>query len=102
LADLKKKTASIGDIIIVSVFKLRNKSKRKSKVKKGEVFKALVTRTKFKSSKPDGLAIWFGNNSVSLLTKQNKPVGSRVLGPLPSCLKSGTFLKITSTSYGIV
>tara|TARA_B110000908_G_scaffold70041_1_gene84450 strand:- start:517 stop:897 length:381 start_codon:yes stop_codon:yes gene_type:complete len=102
LGGFKKKTAGIGDIVIVSVLRLRNKSKKKSKVKKGEVFKALITRTKFKKSKPDGFTIGFGTNSVSLLTKQNKPVGSRVLGPLPSFLKSGNFLKISSISYGIV
>ena len=102
LGGFKKKTAGIGDIIIVSVLRLRNKSKKKSKVKKGEVFKAVITRTKFKKSKLDGFFIGFGTNSVSLLTKQNKPIGSRMLGPLPSFLKSSNFLKISSTSYGIV
>lgn len=100
LGGFKKKTANIGDIIVVSVIKLRNKSKKTAKVKKGEVFKALVTRTKSKKSKVNGFSVWFDSNSASLLTKQNKPIGSRILGPLPSCLKYGKFSKIVSTSYG--
>ena len=101
LGGFKKKTAGIGNIIVVSVLKLRNKSKKVSKVKKGEVLKALIIRTKFKKLKSDGSYIWFGNNSVSLLNKQNKPIGSRVLGPTPSYLISEKFSKIVSTSHGI-
>ena len=101
LGGFKRKTAGIGDVIIVSVSKLRNKSKKKSKVKKGEVLKALVIRTRFKKFKSDGSYIWFGNNSVSLLSKQNKPIGSRVLGPLPFYLMPEKFSKIVSTSHGI-
>ena len=101
LGGFKKKTAKIGDIIVVSVSKLRNKSKKTSKVKKGEVLKALIIRTKFKKSKSDGSFMWFGNNSVSLLNKQNKPIASRVLGPLPAFSIPVNFSKIASTAVTI-
>lgn len=101
LGGLKKKTANIGDIIVVSVLKLRNKSKKTSKVKKGEVLKALIIRTKSKIAKSDGSFIWFGNNSVSLLNRQNKPVGNRVLGPLPVSFISSNFSKVISTAVAI-
>ena len=102
IGGFKKKTACIGDIIVVSVLNLRNKSKKTSKVKKGEVLKALIIRTKYKKLKSDGSYIWFGNNSVSLLNKQNKPIGSRVLGPVFLDFIPGTFSKIVSTSHVIV
>ena len=102
LGGLKKKIANVGDIIVVSVFKLRNKSKKSSKVKKGEVLKALIIRTKSKKYKSDGSYVWFGNNSVSLLNKQNKPIGSRVLGPFSTNTLSDNFFKIVSTSQKIL
>lgn len=102
LGGLKKKTAGIGDVIIVSVVKLRNKSKNKSKVKKGEVLKALIIRTKYKKVKCDGSCVWFHTNSVSLLNKQDKFIGTRILGPLPSYLMSEKFSKIVSTSNSII
>ena len=98
LGGSKKKNAKTGDIIVVSVLKLRNKSKKTSKVKKGEVLKALVIRTKFKKLKADGSFMWFRNNSVSLLNKQNKPIASRVLGPLPVFSIPVNFSKIASTA----
>ena len=97
LGGLKRKIAKSGDIIVVSVLKLRNKSKKNSKVKKGEVLKALIIRTKSKKYKSDGSCIWFSNNSVSLLNKQNKPLGSRILGPLSGSSLSDNFLKTVST-----
>ena len=102
LGGLKKKTAKTGDIIVVSVSKLRNKSKNKSKVKKGEVLKALIIRTKSRKIKKDGSCLWFNTNSVGLLNKQNKLIGSRILGPLPSYLIPDEFSKVISTSNTII
>ena len=102
LGGLKRKVANAGDVIVVSVLKLRNKSKKNSKVKKGEVLKALIIRTKSKKYRPDGSYVWFSNNSVSLLNKQNKPLGSRILGPITVNSFSENFLKIISTSQKIV
>ena len=102
LGGLKKKIANVGDIIVVSVVKLRNKSKKNSKVKKGEVLKALIIRTKSKKPKRDGSYISFDNNSVSLLNKHNKPIGSRLLGPFSVSSLSDNFLKIVSTSQKLL
>ena len=102
LGGLKRKIAKSGDIIVVSVLKLRNKSKKNSKVKKGEVLKALIIRTKSKKCKSDGSCIWFGNNSVSLLNKQNKPLGSRILGPFSASSLSDNVLKTISTAQRIL
>jgi large subunit ribosomal protein L14 len=102
LGGFKKKYATLGDIIIVSVQKLRNKSKKTSKVKTGEVYKALIIRTKTKHRKKDGSEILFKENSVVLLNKQGNPVGTRIIGPVPKILKKKSFQKIISISAGIV
>ena len=102
LGGLKKKKATVGDIVVVSVLKLRNKFKVHSKVKKGEVYKALVTKIKFKKSECHGFYTWCDGNSVSLLTKQGKLVGNRVLGLLMDSSKLKKYIKITSVSGGII
>jgi large subunit ribosomal protein L14 len=102
LGGFKKKYAKLGDIIIVSVQKLRNKSKNTSKVKKGEVYKALIIRTKTKYIKKDGTQIWFNENSITLLNKQENPIGTRVLGPMAKVLKKKQFQKILSISSGLI
>jgi large subunit ribosomal protein L14 len=102
LGGFKKKYAKIGDIIIVSVQKLRNKSKNTSKVKKGEVYRALIIRTKVRNQKKDGSQIWFNENSITLLNKQDNPIGTRIIGPIPKVLKKKKFQKIVSISSGLV
>jgi large subunit ribosomal protein L14 len=102
LGGFKKKYASLGDVIIVSVQKLRNKLKKTSKVKKGEVYKALIIRTKAKHRKEDGSEILFKGNAVVLLNKQGNPIGTRILGPIPKVLKKKKFQKIISISAGLV
>ena len=73
LGGFKKKKAQLGDVIIVSIQTLKNKSKITSKVNKGEVYKALIIRTKKKYIIKNGFTVNFDENSVSLLNKQNKP-----------------------------
>ena len=102
LGGFKKKYAKLGDIIIVSIQKLRNKSKNTSKVKKGEVYRALIIRTKVKYVKKDGTQIWFNENSITLLNKQDNPIGTRIMGPIPKILKKKKFQKILSISSGLV
>jgi large subunit ribosomal protein L14 len=102
LGGFKKKYAKLGDIIIVSIQKLRNKSKNTSKVKKGEVCKALIIRTKVKYFKKDGTQICFNENSITLLNKQENPIGTRIIGPIPKFLKKKKFQKILSLSSGLV
>lgn len=98
LGGFKRKIAFLGDLIIVSVQQLRNKSRKSSKVIKGEVYKAIVVRTKRKVKNSDGSFFFFSKNSVSLLSKQNKPLASRLTGPVPKQLKLNKFLKLASIS----
>jgi large subunit ribosomal protein L14 len=102
LGGFKKKYAALGDVIIVSVQKLRNQLKRTSKVKKGEVYRALIIRTKTKHRKEDGSEILFKGNAVVLLNKQGNPIGTRILGPIPKMLKKKKFQKFISISAGLV
>lgn len=98
LGGFKRKVAFLGDLIIVSIQHLRNKSRNTSKVTKGEVHKALIVRTKKKINKNDGSFYLFSENAVSLINKQNKPIASRLTGPLPKKLRLNKFLKLASIS----
>lgn len=98
----KRKTSFIGDTVVVSVKSLRNKSKKLSKIKKGEVHKALIIKTKSKIFNKDGSSCRFSSNSVCLLTKQNKPIGSRILGPVPKIFKKDKYIKFVNISTGAV
>jgi len=102
LGGFKKRFAFLGDIIVVSVQDLRNKSKRTSKVKKGDICMALIIRTKTKRLKKDGSTFFFTNNAVSLINKQGKPIATRIIGPIPKTLKTGKFIKFTNISSGVI
>lgn len=102
LGGFQKRYAKLGDIIVVSVQKLRNKSKKTSKVLKGGVFRALIIRTKNRYKRKDGLRYLFQENSVVLINKQGNPIGTRILGPVPKILKKKKFLKFVSLSVGLI
>lgn len=102
LGGFKRRFAYLGDTIIVSVQQLRNKSKITSKVKKGEIFKALIIRTKTKAKKKDGSTIFFDENYVSLINKNGNPVATRILGPLPRLFKNNKHSKFTTISAGVL
>lgn len=102
LGGFKKRYARLGDIIVVSVQQLRNKSKKTSKVLKGGVFRALVIRTKTQYKKKDGSSFSLNENSVTLINKQGNPIGTRILGPIPKILKKKKFMKFVSLSIGLI
>jgi large subunit ribosomal protein L14 len=102
LGGFKKRYACLGDIIVVSVQQLRNKSKKTSKVLKGGVFRALVIRTKTQYKKKDGSSFVLNENSVTLMNKQGNPIGTRILGPVPKILKKKKFMKFVSLSIGLI
>lgn len=102
LGGFKKRYASLGDLIVVSVQQLRNKSKKTSKVLRGGVFRALVIRTKTQYAKKDGSSFALNENSVILINKQGNPVGTRILGPMPKILKKKKFMKFVSLSIGLI
>lgn len=102
LGGFKKKHASLGDIIVVSIQKLRNKIKKISKTKKKEIYRALIIRTKIYSKKKNGFYIKFQENSIALMNKQGNPIGTRIIGPIPKILKKKQFQKFISISSGLV
>ena len=102
LGGFKKRYARLGDIIVVSVKQLRNKSKKTSKVVKGGVFHALVIKTKVKYKKKDGSTFFLQENSVTLINKQGTPIGTRILGPVPKVLKKKKFMKFINIANGLV
>tara|TARA_B110000908_G_C10103767_1_gene379816 strand:+ start:64 stop:444 length:381 start_codon:yes stop_codon:yes gene_type:complete len=102
LGGFKKRFSRQGTVIVVSVKELRNKSRQISKVKKGEVHKALILRTKSKQISKDGSCIFFKDNSVSLLNKQGRPLASRVIGPVPKSLKKGKYSKFANIAFGLI
>jgi len=102
LGGFKKKIAYIGDIIVVSVKHLRVKNKSKIKVKKGEVLKAVIVKTKYGKKNKDGTTLKFSTNSGVLLNKQQKPIATRVLSSIPKEFRHHKFMKITSLSSAIL
>jgi len=92
LGGTKRKYASIGDIIVVSV----KEAIPNAKVKKGEVAKAVIVRTKKEVSRGDGSYIRFDTNSAVLVDKDNEPVGTRIFGPVARELRAKRFMKIIS------
>jgi large subunit ribosomal protein L14 len=86
LNGFNRRVALLGNVIVVSVQKLRNKSRTTSKVQRGEVYKALIIRTKTQKIKKDGSITSFKENAVSLINKQGKPLASRIIGPVPRVL----------------
>ena len=92
LGGSKRKYASIGDIIVVSV----KEAIPNAKVKKGEVTKAVVVRTAKEIGRPDGTYIRFDNNSAVLIDNQKEPIGTRIFGPVARELRAKKFMKIIS------
>jgi large subunit ribosomal protein L14 len=92
LGSSKRKYASLGDVIVVSV----KDAIPNSKIKKGDVVRAVVVRTKKGVKRPDGSYIKFDDNSAVLITPQNEPIGTRIFGPVARELRAKKFMKIIS------
>lgn len=92
LGGSRKKYGSIGDIIVVSV----KSAIPGGSVKKGEVSKAVVVRTKKEIRRPDGSYIRFDENAAVLIDNQNEPRGTRIFGPVARELRDKQFMKIVS------
>lgn len=102
LGGFQRRYAYIGNTVVVAVQKIRSKNKSKSKVKKGEVIRAIIIRTKFKKNKKDGSSFMFALNAGVLINKQNKPIATRILGPVTKELKTNKFMKVASLSAGFL
>jgi large subunit ribosomal protein L14 len=92
LGGSKRRYASVGDIIVVSV----RDALPNSKVKKGSVMKAVVVRTRQGLRRSDGSLIRFDTNSAVLVDAQKQPIGTRIFGPVARELRAKRFLKIIS------
>ena len=102
LNGFNRRVAVLGDTIVVSVQKLRNKARLTSKVKKGEIHQAIIIRTKTKTMKKDGTAFFCQANAVSLINKQGKPFASRIMGPVPKIFKKRKKIKFVTLSSGFI
>ena len=87
-----RRTAAVGDIIVVSV----KEAIPRGRVRKGEIRRAVVVRTKKEVTRPDGTAIRFDRNAAVILSPQNEPVGTRIFGPVTRELRARRFMKIIS------
>jgi large subunit ribosomal protein L14 len=101
LGGFRKKQAKIGDIVVVSIQKLRDNPKKITRLKKKDIFKAVVIRTTHRLSKNTGFFLGFESNSVILLDKQGNPLGTRLNGFLPKKIKK-KFNKLVSLSSHII
>ena len=87
-----RKTATVGDVIVVSI----KDAIPRGKVKKGEVHRAVIVRTRRDIRRPDGSTIRFDKNAAVLVDKQNEPIGTRIFGPVTRELRAKQFMKIVS------
>jgi len=92
LGGSKRKVATIGDVIVVSV----KEALPKSRVKKGQVMRAVIVRTAKEIRRPDGSYIKFDENAAVLINADRAPVGTRIFGPVARELRAKRFMKIVS------
>ncbi|MFK7888360.1 MAG: 50S ribosomal protein L14 [Gammaproteobacteria bacterium] len=92
LGGSKRRYAGVGDVIKVSV----KDAIPRGKVKKGEVYNAVVVRTRKGVRRPDGSLIRFDGNAAVLLNARLEPIGTRIFGPVTRELRTGSFMKIVS------
>jgi large subunit ribosomal protein L14 len=92
LGGSRRRYATVGDVIVVAV----KEAIPNSKVKKGEVARAVIVRTAKEISREDGSYIRFDGNSAVLVDKEHEPIGTRIFGPVARELRARKFLKIIS------
>ena len=98
LGGSRRRYAGLGDVIVVSI----KEALPTARVKKGEVARAVVVRTKREDQRADGTYIKFDTNSAVLITKDNEPIGTRIFGPVARELRAKRFMKIVSLAPEVV
>ena len=93
-----RRSAGVGDVIVVSV----KEAIPRGRVKKGDVYRAVIVRTASEIRRPDGSVIRFDKNAAVLLNKQNEPIGTRIFGPVTRELRSRNFMKIISLAPEVI
>ena len=92
LGGSRRQSATVGDIVVVSI----REAAPESKVKKGEVHRAVIVRTKKEVRRADGSYIRFDNNAAVIINDQKEPIGTRIFGPIARELRGKNFMKIVS------
>ena len=92
LGGSKRKYASVGDIIVVSI----KEAIPRGRVKKGDIHRAVVVRTAKEIHRTDGSSIRFDRNAAVLINPQNEPIGTRIFGPVTRELRAKNYMKIIS------
>ena len=92
LGGSKRKTASVGDVIVVAI----KEAIPRGRVKKGDVHRAVIVRTSKEVKRNDGTCIRFDKNAAVLVNKSNEPIGTRIFGPVTRELRGKNFMKIVS------
>ena len=92
LGGSKRMTAGVGDVIVVSI----KEAIPRGRVKKGEIHRAVIVRTKKDISRSDGSTIRFDSNAAVLISPQGEPIGTRIFGPVTRELRGRNFMKIIS------
>lgn len=98
LGGSKRRYAWIGDVIKVSV----QIAAPRGRVKKGDVLRAVIVRTKHGIRRPDGSLVRFDRNAAVLLNNQNQPIGTRIFGPVTRELRSENFMRIISLAPEVI
>ena len=98
LGGTRRRYASLGDVIVVSV----KDAIPNAKVKKGDIHKAVVVRTSKEVQRPDGSFIRFDDNSAVLINNQREPLGTRIFGPVARELRAKRFMKIVSLAPEVI
>ena len=92
LGGSRRRYASVGDVIVVSV----KEAIPRGRVKKGDIHRAVIVRTAKEIRRQDGTTIRFDNNAAVLISRQNEPIGTRIFGPVTRELRARNFMKIIS------
>jgi large subunit ribosomal protein L14 len=98
LGGSKRRTASVGDVIVVTV----KEAIPRGRVKKGDIHKAVIVRTAKEIRRTDGSAIRFDRNAAVLINNQNEPIGTRIFGPVTRELRGRQFMKIISLAPEVI
>ncbi|ADI38841.1 50S ribosomal protein L14 [Waddlia chondrophila] len=98
LGGSKRRYANVGDIIVASV----QEAEPNGSIKKGEVVKAVIVRTKYYIKRPDGTKLKFDTNACVLIDDKKNPKGSRVFGPVARELRDKNYLKIVSLAPEVI
>lgn len=98
LGGSKRRTASVGDVIVVTV----KEAIPRGRVKKGDIQRAVVVRTAKEVRRPDGSTIKFDNNAAVLISKTGEPIGTRIFGPVVRELRAKKYMKIISLAPEVI